>query len=480
MGDGLAIAGGGKTTVGTDHLFGTAQRLSVLGHEAETCLGSMASIDRYVETPALRAAGAPSAAFAAEQSLRDAAAVLMRALVGIGLLEGSLGIAAEADGFVDRATLRVGQELAARVAWAAGWALPGLLTLALPTVVGVAAAVMVGIALAPEAQRKAALARLPAALMTLEPVLSDPAFVTFVRFAIGSADDFEAGLAHLPPELSHLLGDEGLGVFGLVVATRVIVAIGQQGGELSETQVVTRPSGAERQGTVAEGWDDRASRIPEGQAQVRIDRYEVEGQQDRFEVYISGTRDFGLDADAQPFDMTSNLNGIGELSSGSERAVRQAMEQAGIQPDSPVLLTGHSQGGLVAARIAESGDYNVSGVYTLGAPASGVVVPASIPWIAVEHTDDLVPALSGHWASGDPVVVSRRAFDSPLPDTGFAFPAHRLDAYRETAMLIDGSSEARIAGAAAQFDTFAAPGSTVETRLYISERTAPIPSGVRP
>ena len=53
------------------------------------------------------------------------------------------------------------------------------------------------------------------------------------------------------------------------------------------------------------------------------------------------------------------------------------MALAGITAGSAVVFTGYSQGGLIAARLAASGDYHTTGLYTLGGPAGQVPVPAA-------------------------------------------------------------------------------------------------------
>jgi pimeloyl-ACP methyl ester carboxylesterase len=220
----------------------------------------------------------------------------------------------------------------------------------------------------------------------------------------------------------------------------------------------------------ASGYADRAGRIPVGAAQVRIDRYRAPGSADRFEVYIGGTRDFSPVAGAEPWDMTSNLDASAGVDAGSVRVVREAMEQAGVTASTPVIVTGYSQGGLIAARLAASGDFDIRGLCTLGAPAGQVPVPPEIPWVAIEHTDDLVPAFGGTWGSAAPVIVRRQVFAGRPVDTSVALPAHRLAAYRETAAAADRSRERRLTEAIARLDGFADGAATVDSVLYRAER----------
>ena len=60
----------------------------------------------------------------------------------------------------------------------------------------------------------------------------------------------------------------------------------------------------------------------------------------------------------EPWDLTSNVTGVAGLDAGSLRATELAMHDAGIRPDDEVQFVGFSQGGLVAARLAASGEWN--------------------------------------------------------------------------------------------------------------------------
>lgn len=77
-----------------------------------------------------------------------------------------------------------------------------------------------------------------------------------------------------------------------------------------------------------------------------------------------------------------------------ERAVLEAMEQAGIGPDDPVLLVGFSQGGIMAGHLAAyNSDYNWEGVIVSGAPIDHMPIPSDIDVVSVQHNGDPVPRL---------------------------------------------------------------------------------------
>jgi pimeloyl-ACP methyl ester carboxylesterase len=152
----------------------------------------------------------------------------------------------------------------------------------------------------------------------------------------------------------------------------------------------------------------------------------------RYVVYIPGTQSWGLKPGVNPFDLTSNLSAISKIGfAGSERAVEAAMRQAGIGPDSRVLLVGHSQGGLIAANISTR--YAGSKVVTFGAPLGLLAGELVAPTLAVEHRADPVPQLDGrpnpmstHW------VTVRQDFAA-----ADLLAQHEMTGYQQTAFEID-------------------------------------------
>jgi hypothetical protein len=182
--------------------------------------------------------------------------------------------------------------------------------------------------------------------------------------------------------------------------------------------------------------------------QIRIERYGAVARP-AWVVYVGGTAAWSPVAGKDPWDMTSNVAAVAEQSSGSYRAVVEAMHEAGVSRADPVIGVGHSQGGLLVAQLAASEEFNTVALATFGAPAGQVMIPDAVPVIAAEHSDDLVPALGGapRDTTGEGnhhVVVRREVFADRDPPPGEALPAHRMDRYRETAAMIDASPENRL------------------------------------
>lgn len=193
--------------------------------------------------------------------------------------------------------------------------------------------------------------------------------------------------------------------------------------------------------------EELISRIPrpgEGGPQIRIERYGLEHPV--YYVYLGGTMDAGLNASGEPWDMTSNVEAMAARDAGSQRAAIEAMRQAGIEADDEVIIVGHSQGGLVAARIAESEQFHVTSLVTVGAPIHKVEVPTTTQVLAIEHREDVIPMLSGVAAAGTlaTTLTVRRSVAGAAGAPGDPLPAHNLSRYVETAREVDRTSDPRL------------------------------------
>ncbi len=101
-------------------------------------------------------------------------------------------------------------------------------------------------------------------------------------------------------------------------------------------------------------------------------------------VYLPGTDDLTttpFDQDGDVRDLATNLRLIGGHDTTYAAGIVQAMTEAGIGPDDPVLLVGHSQGGMEAAALLSHGSpFHVTHVVTAGrTDRAGPRLPARQP-----------------------------------------------------------------------------------------------------
>ncbi|MDJ0339792.1 hypothetical protein [Cryobacterium sp. PH31-O1] len=276
-------------------------------------------------------------------------------------------------------------------------------------------------------------------------LLTNAATVSLVRIAASSIDDAAAGFGGTPRSVGITFGDEGLGLIGVSQTALGVLAAARGHGLLQEGAVNTAAVGAPTRANPPTGTGDLAARIPKsvpGQPQVRIERYGTP-ESPSWAVYIGGTVDWDVVATTEPWDLTANVAALAGENAGSFSAVIDAMKAAGIAPADPVVLAGHSQGGLVATQVAAYAWFNVQAVATFGAPESKVPVPPGVATLTVEHTDDVVTAMGGDSLidSDDRLLVRREAFAVREPPPGTVLPAHDLNTYQETARMIDASPE---------------------------------------
>jgi hypothetical protein len=118
-------------------------------------------------------------------------------------------------------------------------------------------------------------------------------------------------------------------------------------------------------------------------------------------VYLPGTDDLTttpFDQDADVRDRATNLRLVGGDDTSYTAGIVQAMTEAGIGRNDPVLLVGHSQGGMEAAALLSHGSpFQVTHVVTAGAPTAQVHgFPPSSHVLSLENRGDVVPLLDGH------------------------------------------------------------------------------------
>lgn len=299
-------------------------------------------------------------------------------------------------------------------------------------------------------------------------ILSSPSFVKTVEISMGSLDEALGGALGVPLPLVLAVGSAGLGItstagtarlasrMNAIVAHPTEALIASTGGGRTIDTTIDRAETASAR--APKDFSQALERIPtdsNGGAQVRIEQYGTE-----FIVYIGGTVNGSLGAGVQPWDMSSNVAALGGDPAASENAVRQAMTEAGITSEDRVILVGHSQGGLVAMRIAQSADVTTTAVITAGAPIHHIEPPVGVQVIAFEHTDDVVPALGGPIATltpNDPktdsmgatgiLYVRREALAGEPPAGDDLLPAHNIDRYVDTARIVNDLEDSRLTSA---------------------------------
>lgn len=390
--------------------------------------------------PDLRLSAAPGVSVAAlrscaaELELRlDAAEALV---VDLERLHDDTMLAGRAYELASDAVLRAVEELAGGAAYAAGVGARALVGAAfgaaLGTVglwgpalaAGVGGALLVGLVAVPLAARLAALHPAQAAAVTAlaeragravdpflaqasafwdragESLLANPAFVTALALAVESSDEALAGFLGVPVGTARAIEstvgqDELLAglVGGAVIATRV-------GGGVRPVRVAAlTPSTPPRAPVSTPAAAMRVIRDQPGQ--VSIHEHRMPDGSRRFQVFVDGTQDVGLDDLANVENAASTPRAL----LGSDRAVVEAMEAAGIGPDDPVDVFGYSQGAGAVANVAASGRFRVETALLVAGPVATAELPPGVAVLSVAHEGDLVAASDGIADGAGPTTV---------------------------------------------------------------------------
>lgn len=453
----LLVTPAGSTVVSTDALLASADRLRVLEGELLLAQRRVLAADAFD-----RGWPMPDAVVPALERLRGRCLDTREAL----------GQAAARYTAVEDAVAAVQRDIAAMIAAAGGAALMSfLLRLIVHNPVLLAAGALVGWHLIPDGP-DGRLGTVRDFMMANPELITSPEFARFVELASTSVDDAAQGFLGVPWWLAPFGEDEDQGV---ARSAMTVAALGAMFGLLRETPVTTDRVREAAVGTAPSGVRERLDRIPEGD-QVRIERYDATGMPPRYVVYVGPTETFSPLADDEPWDLTSNVHGVGGADAGSLRAVELAMEDANIQPGDEVVLTGFSQGGLIATMVAGSGRWNVVGLETHAAPAGHIPLPDGMAGLAIRHTDDLVPAMGGPQRDHSLVQVERQAFRDGMviPDVQAA-PAHQRTSYERTADAVDAAESSVVREQIAAIDAFTAdylarPGGRATEFVYHADR----------
>lgn len=184
----------------------------------------------------------------------------------------------------------------------------------------------------------------------------------------------------------------------------------------------------------------------------------------RHVVYLPGTDDMNpFSTDGQLRDMQENVRLVAGQDTDYAAGVLHAMRTAGVRPGEPVLLAGHSQGGMVAAALAAHGSpYDVTNVVTLGSPTAQVGdFPPGVHVLSLEHDGDLVPQLAGVAQPSAEHVTVR--FDSGFEGV---VGNHSFVHYTAGAAAVDASTDPDVVANRATLAGFLGAGQTAQAQMF--------------
>ncbi|GAA3678557.1 hypothetical protein GCM10022267_76660 [Lentzea roselyniae] len=168
----------------------------------------------------------------------------------------------------------------------------------------------------------------------------------------------------------------------------------------------------------------------ESNIDVRVIK-DANGNVTGYVVDIPGTKDWNSPWDPKSANDTGvNIDAMAGNNTVLQMGIERALREAGAQGSGvPVMLVGHSQGGIVAAQSTNdliSGGYNVTHVITAGSPVGRIDIPDNVQMLSLENKNDIVPRLD---ASDNPNTANRTTvtFEN---QTGTVGGNHGIGGYR--------------------------------------------------
>jgi len=154
-----------------------------------------------------------------------------------------------------------------------------------------------------------------------------------------------------------------------------------------------------------------------------------------------------------------------------QEAVADALRRSGASPTDPVMLVGHSQGGMVAARSADgfvrSGQFNVTHVVTAGSPVGRTPVHDSVQVLSLENRYDLVPRAD---AADNPDALNRTTVRFEGSRASLSAAHDMRQSYVLGAGWLDVSEDASVRSFRESAGAFLGGGTQVRVDVYAVSR----------
>lgn len=170
----------------------------------------------------------------------------------------------------------------------------------------------------------------------------------------------------------------------------------------------------------------------------------IEGHPPRFIVNVPGTTIGmgsinGWTGDIEGTDWPADAKAVGYGDSAVTQSTKAAIDLAIREYESThgpierpnILLTGHSQGGIIAANIAAdpafTARYQVDGVVSAGSPINTIPINPDVPALNFHHTTDVVPKLDLGGVHPQPNVTEVHLPRWTDPGTAHGVPTYATD-----------------------------------------------------
>ncbi|MBL0886069.1 alpha/beta fold hydrolase [Myceligenerans indicum] len=241
-----------------------------------------------------------------------------------------------------------------------------------------------------------------------------------------------------------------------------------------------RDQGAGTVGEALSRIDDLYPRSGAPQATVAVQRTVGADGTTSWLVLVPGTQ--SATPAAHPWDGLSDLELVAGRPDQATEAVEAAMSAAGIGPHEPVVLVGHSLGGIVVTALAGSPAvaerYRIGGVVTAGAPVATFRTLPGTPVLHLETAEEVVSGTDGRSSTENPrapdrVTIGRVLGASPAgvdqAAARDASRAHSIPTHARTLALAREAGDPRVAAVVDRIEPLLR-AERAETVFYRAER----------
>lgn len=177
--------------------------------------------------------------------------------------------------------------------------------------------------------------------------------------------------------------------------------------------------------------------------ELRIDRVTSQEGEVSWQVFFPGGQGF------DPGNVHSLLHTLSAVDGGATPSMTMALaalREVGVKKGEPIVMVGHSHGGITATVLANNprvrAEFDIPLVITAGSPTDRIDIRPDTHVIALEHTEDFVTGLEGvEWQAKPGMTRVERtlaeSFDPEISAGVGVYHSHDYPNYIDTARLAD-------------------------------------------
>ncbi|GAB3528137.1 PGAP1-like alpha/beta domain-containing protein [Arthrobacter monumenti] len=218
---------------------------------------------------------------------------------------------------------------------------------------------------------------------------------------------------------------------------------------------------------------------------IEVAVIETEGGPARYAVTIPGTKEWNPWDTDNPLDLTGDLAAM-TGSPHMANAVTEALKEAGAPSGAPVMLIGHSGGGLHARAVVSDpaflAEFDAKHVITAGSPVGGIPLPDGTSGLNLQQRGEFVANfdLKKPPDTKNNVTVTFQTDPPYDPYTGEKMDGHSVGNYVHKAELLEASNHPSVSTTVAGIAAFVPMGAKVSSYKFSLERQPLTPPKQRP